>query len=153
MADQTSRKRILTGDWAPLQGPVQRHRTRQHPSIRKFPIEFSGGTTRLWAPRSAFSHGKPSSPLPERKLYPQRPLCNLPATISPGMQRGGAGSFPYSPLIEIVPSPQTALSETDFARGYFHGLRSGHRPVVINKELPGFVGKRLSISCSGKPAT
>lgn len=48
------------------------------------------------------------------------------------------------PLIEIVPSPQTALSETEFARGYFHGLRSGHRPVVINKELPGFVGNRLA---------
>ena len=48
------------------------------------------------------------------------------------------------PLIEIVPSPETRKDEIEFARTYFGELGSGHRPVVINKELPGFVGNRLA---------
>lgn len=48
------------------------------------------------------------------------------------------------PLIEIVPSTQTLPVEVEFARKYFQGLQSGHRPVVIHKEVPGFVGNRLA---------
>ncbi|CAH0055951.1 unnamed protein product [Clonostachys solani] len=48
------------------------------------------------------------------------------------------------PLIEIVPSPQTSPGEIEFAQRYFTSLRSGHRPVVIKKELPGFVGNRIA---------
>ncbi|KAL2106069.1 hypothetical protein VUR80DRAFT_7334 [Thermomyces stellatus] len=50
------------------------------------------------------------------------------------------------PLIEIVPSPETRAEEVAFARGYFEQLGSGHRPVVINRELPGFVGNRLAFT-------
>ena len=50
------------------------------------------------------------------------------------------------PLVEIVPSPETRREEVDFARGYFEALGSGHRPVVINKELPGFVGNRIAFT-------
>jgi 3-hydroxyacyl-CoA dehydrogenase len=48
------------------------------------------------------------------------------------------------PLIEVVPSPHTQPSEVQFARDYFTALNSGHRPVVIRKELPGFVANRLA---------
>lgn len=50
------------------------------------------------------------------------------------------------PLLEIVPSPETRPEEVEFARSYFEGLGSGHRPVVIKKELPGFVGNRLAFT-------
>ncbi|KAI5457518.1 3-hydroxyacyl-CoA dehydrogenase [Mariannaea sp. PMI_226] len=50
------------------------------------------------------------------------------------------------PLIEIVPSPDTLPEEISFARNYFQELQSGHRPIVINKELPGFVGNRLAFT-------
>lgn len=50
------------------------------------------------------------------------------------------------PLIEIVPSPETRGEEAAFARSYFEALGSGHRPVIINKELPGFVGNRLAFT-------
>lgn len=48
------------------------------------------------------------------------------------------------PLIEIVPSPDTRPDEVAYARSYFRRLGSGHRPIIINKELPGFVGNRLA---------
>lgn len=48
------------------------------------------------------------------------------------------------PLIEIVPSPQTSTAAIQFAQKYFTALGSGHRPVVIKKELPGFVGNRIA---------
>lgn len=48
------------------------------------------------------------------------------------------------PLIEIVPSPHTQPEEVSFASSYFRNLGSGHRPIVIRKELPGFVGNRLA---------
>ncbi|KFH41985.1 L-carnitine dehydrogenase-like protein [Hapsidospora chrysogenum ATCC 11550] len=50
------------------------------------------------------------------------------------------------PLIEIVPSPKTDPQEVEFARDYFDKLGSGHRPVVIKKEVPGFVGNRLAFT-------
>ncbi|KAK1713825.1 hypothetical protein CaCOL14_001413 [Colletotrichum acutatum] len=50
------------------------------------------------------------------------------------------------PLIEIVPSPTTNADEVEFAKMFFAGLESGHRPVVIKKEVPGFVGNRLAFS-------
>ncbi|KAF3007141.1 hypothetical protein E8E15_001685 [Penicillium rubens] len=48
------------------------------------------------------------------------------------------------PLIEVVPSTTTAPEEVSFATSYFQQLNSRHRPVVIKKELPGFVGNRLA---------
>lgn len=48
------------------------------------------------------------------------------------------------PLIEIVPPPGAQHSEITFARDFFENLESGHRPIVLNKELPGFVGNRLA---------
>ncbi|KAI9929585.1 hypothetical protein ASPWEDRAFT_111901 [Aspergillus wentii DTO 134E9] len=50
------------------------------------------------------------------------------------------------PLIELVPAPTTTASEVDFAREYFSSLGSGHRPVVVKKEVPGFVGNRLAFA-------
>ncbi|EXF82545.1 3-hydroxyacyl-CoA dehydrogenase [Colletotrichum fioriniae PJ7] len=50
------------------------------------------------------------------------------------------------PLIEIVPSPATNPDEVEFAKKFFAELGSGHRPVVIRKEVPGFVGNRLAFS-------
>jgi 3-hydroxyacyl-CoA dehydrogenase len=50
------------------------------------------------------------------------------------------------PLLEIVPSPTTAPERVDFARGYFSQPGSRHRPVVIRKEIPGFVGNRLAFA-------
>ena len=50
------------------------------------------------------------------------------------------------PLLEIVPSPTTSTAEVDFVREYFTSLRSGHRPIVIHKEVPGFVGNRLAFT-------
>jgi 3-hydroxyacyl-CoA dehydrogenase len=48
------------------------------------------------------------------------------------------------PLLEIVPSPSTHPDRIAYAKSYFTSLQSGHRPVVVNKELPGFVGNRLA---------
>ncbi|KAK1997384.1 3-hydroxyacyl-CoA dehydrogenase [Colletotrichum falcatum] len=50
------------------------------------------------------------------------------------------------PLLEIVPSPTTDPKEVDYAKRFFAELGSGHRPVVIRKELPGFVGNRLAFA-------
>lgn len=50
------------------------------------------------------------------------------------------------PLLEIVPSPTTAPERVDFARGYFSQPGSRTRPVVIRKEIPGFVGNRLAFA-------
>jgi 3-hydroxyacyl-CoA dehydrogenase len=48
------------------------------------------------------------------------------------------------PLIEIVPSRDTSSAEVAFAKTYFEEMGSGHRPVVLHKEMPGFVGNRLA---------
>ncbi|KAL5051548.1 hypothetical protein BDW71DRAFT_171317 [Aspergillus fruticulosus] len=50
------------------------------------------------------------------------------------------------PLLEIVPSPETAPDRVEFAREYFSIPGSRHRPVVIQKEIPGFVGNRLAFA-------
>lgn len=50
------------------------------------------------------------------------------------------------PLIEISPGPETAPGQVEFARAFFAGLGSGHRPVVVKKEVPGFVGNRLAFA-------
>lgn len=43
------------------------------------------------------------------------------------------------PLLEIVPAPETSAERVEFAREYFSLPGSRHRPVVIRKEIPGFV--------------
>lgn len=48
------------------------------------------------------------------------------------------------PLIEIIPAPTTAPTELSFAYDYFQNLSSGHRPIIQNKEIKGFVGNRLA---------
>lgn len=50
------------------------------------------------------------------------------------------------PLLEIVPSPETSTERVEFARAYFSVTGSKHRPVVIKKEIPGFVGNRLAFA-------
>ncbi len=45
------------------------------------------------------------------------------------------------PLVELVSGPQTAPETVETARRFYG--RSGRRPVVIGKEMPGFVGNRL----------
>ncbi|OAA59744.1 3-hydroxyacyl-CoA dehydrogenase [Niveomyces insectorum RCEF 264] len=50
------------------------------------------------------------------------------------------------PLIEISPGPQTAAERIAFAREFFTTLGSGHRPIVLKKEVPGFVGNRLAFA-------
>ncbi|KFY04982.1 hypothetical protein O988_00355, partial [Pseudogymnoascus sp. VKM F-3808] len=50
------------------------------------------------------------------------------------------------PLIELVPSPTTQPAEVAFARSYFSAMPSGHQPIVLNKEIPGFVGNRLAFA-------
>ncbi|KAL5003490.1 hypothetical protein BDV10DRAFT_155151 [Aspergillus recurvatus] len=50
------------------------------------------------------------------------------------------------PLLEIVPSPDTAPERVEFAREYFSIPGSRHRPVVVQKEIPGFVGNRLAFA-------
>ncbi|RDH31740.1 hypothetical protein BDQ94DRAFT_146561 [Aspergillus welwitschiae] len=50
------------------------------------------------------------------------------------------------PLLEIVPAPGTSAERVEFAREYFSLPGSRHRPVVIQKEIPGFVGNRLAFA-------
>ncbi|KAL4867686.1 hypothetical protein BDV12DRAFT_170902 [Aspergillus spectabilis] len=50
------------------------------------------------------------------------------------------------PLLEIVPAPETSPERVEFARDYFSIPGSRHRPVVIRKEIPGFVGNRLAFA-------
>lgn len=70
------------------------------------------------------------------------------------------------PVIEVVPSPQTKPERVEFVRGYFLGVPGPapvtgstsiqgcatsstspyYRPVVQNKEIPGFVGNRLAFA-------
>lgn len=50
------------------------------------------------------------------------------------------------PLIEIVPAPATRTEEVNFVCDFFTNLGSGHRPIVIHKEVPGFVGNRLAFA-------
>jgi 3-hydroxyacyl-CoA dehydrogenase len=46
------------------------------------------------------------------------------------------------PLLEIVPSPQTSQSVIDHTVGFWR--RRGHEPVLLQKEITGFVAGRLA---------
>lgn len=48
------------------------------------------------------------------------------------------------PLLEICPSPHTDPSRSEYAKRFFEALNSGHTPVILHKEVPGFVGNRLA---------
>ncbi|RLL98503.1 hypothetical protein CFD26_105956 [Aspergillus turcosus] len=50
------------------------------------------------------------------------------------------------PLLEIVPSSSTSSSEVEFACRYFRQVSPRHCPVVIKKEVSGFVGNRLAFA-------
>lgn len=45
------------------------------------------------------------------------------------------------PLIEVVPHPGTAESVTERTREFYASI--GRYPVVVRKEVPGFVANRL----------
>jgi 3-hydroxybutyryl-CoA dehydrogenase len=48
------------------------------------------------------------------------------------------------PLVELVPSPKTSAETLEAVRALLAGL--GKRPVVLKKEVPGFVGNRLAFA-------
>ncbi|CAK7234131.1 hypothetical protein SCUCBS95973_008831 [Sporothrix curviconia] len=50
------------------------------------------------------------------------------------------------PLIELSPGPDTDPAEVSYARGFFDSISTGHRVVVVRKEVPGFVGNRLAFA-------
>ena len=50
------------------------------------------------------------------------------------------------PLLEIVPGPRTKSEEVDFVMDYFHTVSPRHRPVLIKKEVSGFVGNRIAFA-------
>ncbi|KAJ5658611.1 Dehydrogenase multihelical [Penicillium longicatenatum] len=57
------------------------------------------------------------------------------------------------PLVEIVPGPGTRSEEVEFVQRYFEGVpgpgSSGeqyYRPIVLHKEITGFVGNRLAFA-------
>ena len=51
-----------------------------------------------------------------------------------------------TPLIEIVPSQYTNPERTEFAKQYIDDLKAGYNPVIIKKEILGFVGNRLAFA-------
>ncbi|EPS25260.1 hypothetical protein PDE_00193 [Penicillium oxalicum 114-2] len=62
------------------------------------------------------------------------------------------------PLVEIVPGPSTSADRVSFVQEYFTGIPAPasaranqsspayYRPVVLQKEIPGFVGNRLAFA-------
>jgi 3-hydroxyacyl-CoA dehydrogenase len=48
------------------------------------------------------------------------------------------------PLVELCPSPWTSPSSLALARQFFESI--GQEPIVIRKELPGFVANRLQVA-------
>lgn len=85
--------------------------------------------THLWSSTSGITASQQNEKLPDRtRLLVVHPF-NPPHIM---------------PLIEIVPSPVTKIEETQFALDFFTALGSGHHPVVLKKEVPGFVGNRLA---------
>ena len=57
------------------------------------------------------------------------------------------------PLIEIVFSTTTNSDESLFAQDYADQMSSGHRLVVIHKELHSFFANKLSYVLFGRHAT
>lgn len=85
--------------------------------------------TKLWTSTSGITASRQVEELPEKhRLLVVHPF-NPPHLM---------------PLIELVPSPHTHKEYIDFAKMFFENLPSGHRPIVLNKEMPGFVGNRLA---------
>lgn len=48
------------------------------------------------------------------------------------------------PLVELCPSPWTSPASLEAARGFF--LSVGQEPIVMRKELPGFVANRMQVA-------
>lgn len=79
------------------------------------------------------------------------PASQQAAKLSESVKRRLLIAHPFNPphlmpLIEVVPSPTTHESRIGFVCGFFIGLGSGHQPVVVKKEVPGFVGNRLAFA-------
>ncbi|KAJ6145825.1 hypothetical protein N7470_009720 [Penicillium chermesinum] len=92
------------------------------------------------------------------------PASQQAATAGPAVAARLLVVHPFNPphlmpLIEIVPGPDTALPRVDFVTEYFGavpgpaGVRGAsdaaskhYRPVVLGKEMPGFVGNRLAFA-------
>ncbi|KAM0555850.1 hypothetical protein ACHAPJ_006249 [Fusarium lateritium] len=97
-------------------------------------VQYAPATAHLWSSTSGIRASKQVEDLEDKS----RVLVVHP--FNPNIQ-------PHiMPLIEVVPSPDTAPERAQFAIDYFKGLGSGHRPVRINKETQGFVGNRLAFA-------
>lgn len=98
-------------------------------SIWKDVVDIVGLNTHLWSSTSGIPASKQAEDLDDKtRLLVIHPF-NPPHLM---------------PLIEIVPSPLTSESRVRFAKSFFELSKSGHQPVVIKKEVPGFVGNRLA---------
>lgn len=100
-------------------------------SMWKQVVEIASPETHLWSSTSGIPASEQAAELPDSvkcRLLVVHPF-NPPHIM---------------PLLEIVPSPATLPKEVDFAKGFFQALDSGHQPVVVKKEVPGFVGNRLA---------
>jgi 3-hydroxyacyl-CoA dehydrogenase len=86
-------------------------------------------TAALWSSTS----GIPASLQSQRMKNPERLLIVHPYNPPHIM-----------PLIEVVPSPLTSQASIDVAMTYFESI--GHTPILIKKEIPGFVVNRLAFS-------
>ncbi|KAK5940412.1 hypothetical protein PMZ80_006826 [Knufia obscura] len=100
-------------------------------SIWKQVIDLVSPETHLWSSTSGIPASKQAAELPETcksRLLVCHPF-NPPHLM---------------PLIELVGSPETKPEEIEYAKSFFDALGSGHKPVVVKKEVPGFVGNRLA---------
>lgn len=99
----------------------------------------------------------------------------IPASVQaekcpPGVAERLVVAHPFNPphimpLVEIVPGPQTKAERVDFVKEYFEAVPGPsqlpssaalvqdtgefvqhYRPVVLRKEIPGFVGNRLAFA-------
>ena len=95
-------------------------------------IELVSPETHLWSSTS----GIPASKQVAEIEAAQDRLCTVHPFNPPHLMK----------LIELIPSPATKAGEVVFAKSFFESLGSGHRPVVVKKEVPGFVGNRLAFA-------
>ncbi|KAJ9617408.1 hypothetical protein H2204_013830 [Knufia peltigerae] len=96
-------------------------------------IKYASPATHLWSSTSGIPASRQLSHLSHADAAKSRLLIVHPFNPPHIM-----------PLLELVPSPDTATEEVEFAREYFASLGSGHRPITIHKESQGFVANRLS---------
>lgn len=98
-------------------------------SIWKEVVKFVSPETHLWSSTSGIPASRQIADLDDKSrllvVHPYNPAHIMP-------------------LLEISPSPHTSPERATFAKSFFEALNSGHKPVVLKKEVPGFVGNRLA---------